>query len=56
MNKEKCSDAKYAKLMGIAVTLLILCSTIVNFKIIDVIYLLFLGFCVIRYIIICRED
>lgn len=56
MNKEKCSDAKYAKLMGIAVTLLILCSTIVNFKIIDVIYLLFLAFCLIRYIIICKSE
>lgn len=52
MTTEKCKDSKYVFMVCMLGALLVLGSAINNFNILDIIYLIFIFGCLVRYIYI----
>lgn len=56
MTTDKCKDSKYVVLVCILGVFLVLGSIIETFNYLDVAYLVFILFCFIRYLWICRNE
>ena len=56
MSLNKLKESKYVLMTIVAFYALITCNVIVNFNLLDAAYLVFMISCLIRYIIICRDD
>lgn len=56
MSVNELKDSKYVLMAIVTFFALITCNVIVDFNYLDAAYLLFLISCVVRYIIICKQD
>ncbi len=56
MTTDKSKDSKYVVLVCIMGMLLVLGSSIVKINILDIVYLIFIAICLIRYLIINNKQ
>ena len=55
MTTSKYADMKYVVLIGVGIFITLLCSAIIDTSFIDVLYLVLIFICAIRYIIVCLK-
>lgn len=55
MTTSKYADMKYVVLIGVGIFITLLCSDIIDTSFIDVLYLVLIFICAIRYIIVCLK-
>lgn len=56
MTKEKLKELQFVILAGVLGTIALLGCIIAEFNVVDMLYLIFLVGCAIRYIYICRKN
>lgn len=56
MTFHKLKENRYAVYFGVLLFILVLCSLIVEFNLLDLCYIVLTAICLIRYILVCMKE